>query len=81
MIDRTYSVLAGRTGSARGLSRLLSSVDRITAESSSATCQRQLSSRWKSISPLPTCPFSGRVRRRTLQKTIQYPEARSGSVQ
>jgi hypothetical protein len=81
MIGATHSVLAAFTGSAQSLSRSLSLIDRIPAESSPATRRRQLFSRWKPLLHLPTYPFSLRIRHRTLQKTIQYPEACSGSVQ
>ena len=81
MSAATYPVLAAFTGSAQSLTRFLSSVDRVTAESSSAARRRQSSSLRKPISHLPRCPFSGRLRYRKLQKAIQYPEARSGSIQ
>ena len=81
MIGATRSVLAARTGSAQSLSRSLSLVDRVPAESSSATPRSQWFSRWKPLLHIPTRSFSRRIRHREPQKTIQYPEARSGSVQ
>lgn len=81
MIGATYPVLSPFTGSDQSLSRSLSPLDRVPAESSPTTRQRQLFSRWKPLIHLPTCQFSHRIRHRELQKTIQYPETRSGSVQ
>jgi len=81
MIGAPHSVLAPFTGSAQSLSRSLSPVDRVPAESSPATHRLRLFARWKPLAHLATCQFSRRIRRRKLQKTIQYPEARSGSVQ
>ena len=77
MIGATYSVLAPFTGSAHSLTTFLSSVDRVTAESSPTTRQRQSFSRWRPLIHLPTCQFSLQIRHRELQKTIQYPETRS----
>ena len=81
MSATTYPVLATFTDSAQSLTRFLSLLDRVTVESYSATRRRQSPSLRKPISHLPTCPFSGRLQYRKLQNTIQYPEARSGSVQ
>jgi len=81
MIGATPSVLAACTGSAQSLSRSLSPVDQVPSESSSATRRRRLFSRWKPLTHLPTCHFPRRIRHREPQKAIQYPEARSGSVQ
>jgi hypothetical protein len=73
MIAAPLFVLATYTGSARSLSRSLSPVDRVTAESSPATHRLRLFSRWKSLTHLATSPFSHPIRRHKLQKTIQYP--------
>ena len=81
MTGAPHSVLAPFTGSDQSLTRFLSSVDRVTAESSSATRRRQSFSRCKPLTHLPTCQFARRIRHRRPQKTIQYPETRSGSVQ
>jgi hypothetical protein len=81
MIGATRSVLAACTGSAQSPSRSLSPVDRVPAESSPATRRPQWFSRWKPLLHIPTRSFSRRIRHRKLQKAIQYPEARSGSVQ
>jgi hypothetical protein len=81
MIGATRSVFAACTGSAQSLSRSLPPVDRVPAESSSATRRRRLFSRGKPLSHLPTCQFFDRIRHREPQKAIQSPEARSGSVQ
>lgn len=81
MIGATYPVLAPFTGSAQSRSRSLSPVDRVAAKNSPATRRRQSFSHWKPLLPLPTGQFSHRIRHRKLQKTIQYPETRSGSVQ
>jgi hypothetical protein len=81
MIGATRSVLVACTGSAQSLSRSLSPVDRVRAETSPATRRRWLFSRWKPLTHLPTCQFPRPIRHREPQKAIQYPEARSGSVQ
>jgi hypothetical protein len=81
MIDATYSVLAACTGSTQSLSRSLSPVDRLPGESSHRTRRPRLFSRWKSLIRLPSCPLLPRIRLRDQQNVIQYPEARSGSVQ
>ena len=81
MIAAPLFVLAPFTGSAQSLSRSLSSVNHVPAERSPATPRLRLFSRWKPLTHLANCPFSHPIRRRKLQKTIQYPEARSGSVQ
>jgi hypothetical protein len=81
MTGAPRSVLAPFTGSDQSLSRSLSPVDRVPAESSPATRRLRLFSRRKPLTHLPTSQFSCRIRHRKLQKTIQYPEARSGSVQ
>jgi hypothetical protein len=81
MIGAVYPILAPFTGSAQSLSRSLSPVDRLRAESSPATRRHQLFSLWKPLIHLPTDQFSRRIRHRELQKAIQYPETRSGSVQ
>ena len=81
MTGAPLSVLAPFTGSDQSLSRSLSRVDRVPAESSPATRRLRLFSRRKPLTPLPTCQFSRRIRHHNLQKTIQYPETRPGSVQ
>jgi len=81
MIGATRSVLVARTGSDQSLSRSLSPVHRIPAESSSATGRRRSFSRWKPLTHLPHCQFPRRIQHREPQKAIQYPETRSGSVQ
>jgi len=81
MIGATYPVLAPFAGSTQSLSRSLSALDRVPPESSPATRRRQSLSRRKPLIHLPTGQFSRRVRHSKLQKAIQYPETRSGSVQ
>ena len=81
MIGAMCSVLDARIGSAPSLSRSLSLVDRVPAENSPATRRRRLFSHWKLLLPIPAGQFSHRIRHRKLQKTIQYPETRPGSVQ
>ena len=81
MIAATCSVLAACTDSAQSLSRSLSLLDRVPAASSPATRRRRLFSHWKLLLPIPAGQFSHRIRHRKLQKTIQYPETRPGSVQ
>ena len=81
MIGTTRSVLVARTGSAQSLGRSLSPVDRVPAESPSATRQRRLFSRRKPLTYLPPCQFPRRIWHRELQKAIQHPETRSGFVQ
>jgi hypothetical protein len=81
MIDASYPVLALFTGSGQSLSRSLPAVDRIDIERPPATRKcRSLSHRKPPLHP-PACQFSRRIRHRKLQKHIQYPETRSGSVQ
>jgi hypothetical protein len=81
MIGTTYPVLAPLTGSAQSLSRSLSPVDRIPVESSPATRRGQSFSRKKPLLHPSTCQLSLRIRHGKLQKAIQYPETRPGSVQ
>ena len=81
MIGATYPVLAPFTGSAQSLSRSLSPVDRVPAESSPATHRRRLFPRSKPLTRPATCQSSRRIRHSNLQKAIQHPETRSGSVQ
>ena len=81
MIGATYPVLASFTGSEQSLSRSLSPVDRVPAESSPPPVG---ASRFHSGKPLlypSTCQFSRRNRHRKLQKAIQYPATGPGSVQ
>jgi hypothetical protein len=81
MIGATYAVPDACIGSAQSLSRSLSPVDQVPAESSPATHRRRLFSRRQPLPQLPTDQFSHRIPHCKLQKTIQYPETRSGSVQ
>ena len=81
MIGAAYPVLASFAGSIQSLSRPLSPLDRVPEESSPATSPRQLSSRSNAPTHPPTRSFSPRSRHRNLQKAIQYPGVRSGSVQ
>jgi len=81
MIGAMCSVLDARIGSAPSLSRSLSLVDRVPAENSPATRRRRLFSRCQPLPHLPTHQFSHRIPHRKLQKNIQYPETRPGSVQ
>jgi hypothetical protein len=81
MIGATYPVLAPFAGSTQSLTRSLSGLDRVPPESSPATRRRQSFSPRKPLIHLPTGQFSRRARHRKLQKAIQYPETRSGSVQ
>jgi hypothetical protein len=81
MIRATYSVLALFTGSHQSLSRSLPPVDRFAVESSPAIRRYPLFSHRKPpLRPL-ACQFSRRIHHRKLQKHIQYPKTRSGSVQ
>jgi hypothetical protein len=81
MIRATYPVLALFTGSHQSLSKSLSPLDRFAVERSPATRKCPLFSRRKTpLHPL-ACQFSRRIHQRKLQKHIQYPETRSGSVQ
>jgi hypothetical protein len=81
MIGSTRSVLAACTGSAQSLSRSLSPVDRVPAESSPVAPRSRLFSRWKLLTHIPAYPLPRRIRYREPQKAIQYSETRSGSVQ
>jgi hypothetical protein len=80
MIGAMYPVLAP-AGSIRNLSRALSTVVPIAAESLSATPRHPRFPLCKPVTPLP----SRHLRRSTPadqpQKPIQYPETRPGSVQ
>jgi hypothetical protein len=81
MIGATYAVLAPFAGSAQSLSQSLSLLDRVPRQSSPATRRRPLLSRWNPLLHLPAGQFSRCIRLGKLQKAIQYPETRSGSVQ
>jgi len=81
MIRATYPVLALFTGSVQSLTRSLSPVDWVPAESSSATRRLRLFSLWKPLPQLPTCQFPRCIRHGEPQKAIQYPETCPGSVQ
>jgi hypothetical protein len=76
-----HPILAALPGSDQSLSRTPSPVDRIAVESSPATRRRQLFSRRKPLFHPLTGEFSRRIRHGELQKAIQYPETRPGSVQ
>ena len=81
MIGAACAILAARTVSAQSLSRSLSPVDRVVAKSSPSTRLRQSFSYTTPLLHPPACLFSRCIRHRELQKTIQYPEVGSGSVQ
>ena len=81
MIRATYPVLALFTGSHQSLSKSLPPLDRFAVERSPATCECPLFSRRKPpLRPL-ACQLSRPIHHRNLEKHIQYPETRSGSVQ
>ena len=80
MIGRTYPVLAS-AGSNRNLGGALSTVVPIVAESPSAALRQQHFPLCKPVTHLPSRHFPRSARRHQPQKNIQYPEARSGSVQ
>ena len=81
MIGSTRFILVASTGSAQSLSSSLSPVDRVPAERSPLPLGPGRLSRWKLPTRIPACPLPRRIRHREPQKAIQYPEARSGSVQ
>ncbi len=81
MTGATRSVLAARTGSTQSRSRSLSPLDRVSGGSSPATGPPWMFSHCKLLIRLPSCPLLPGIRLRDPQKAIQYPEARSGSVQ
>ena len=81
MIGVAYPVLTPAAGSAQSLSRSLSPLNRIPAKASPATHRLRLFSPWKLLTHPPTRSFSRRIRHRKLQKAIQYPGIRAGSVQ
>ena len=81
MIPTPHSVLAPFTGSAQSLSRSLSSIDRLHSQSFHATSPLPHLRSRKVLPHLPTCQFLHPIPHRMLQKAIQYPETRSGSVQ
>jgi hypothetical protein len=66
MIGAMSPVLALFTGSAQGLSRSLSPVDRVAIERSLAIPRRQSFSYWKPRLHPPASPFSRRARLRKL---------------
>jgi hypothetical protein len=80
MIGATYPVLAS-SGSDRNLSRALSTVVLVLAESPSATPRRQCFPLWKPVTHLPSRYFTCSIPRDQPQKPIQYPETRRRSVQ
>jgi hypothetical protein len=80
MIGATYPVLAS-AGSDRNLSRSLSPVVPVVAETPSATPRRQRFPLWKPLTHLPSRRFTCSTPRDQPQKTIQYPATGSGSVQ
>jgi hypothetical protein len=81
MIPAPLSVLGLCTGSDRSLSRTLSTVERLHSQSSHANPRLPYLRSWKYLLHLPTRPFFPRILHRKLQKAIQYPGIRSGSVQ
>ena len=81
MIPVPHSVLGVCIGSGRSLSKTLSTVERLHFQSSHATPRLPHLRSWKSSPHLPTCPLFPRIPPPKLQKAIQYPGARSGSVQ
>ena len=80
MIGATYPVLAS-AGSGWNLTRSLSPVDRVPAESSPASAQRQRFPLGKPATHLPSHHFRCSASRAQRQKPIQYPATGSGSVQ
>jgi len=80
MIGATYPVL-GSAGSGRSLSKALSPVVPVVAESPSTTDRHQHFPLWKPRTHLPSRRFSCSTPRNQPQKTIQYPAIGSGSVQ
>ena len=80
MIGATYPVLAS-AGSDRSLSRTLSPVVPVVAESPSAPPRRQHFPLWKPHTHLPSHRFTCSTPRNQPQKTIQYPATGSDSVQ
>ena len=80
MIGATYRVLAS-AGSDRNLSRALSTVVPVIAESPSATPRRQRFPLWKPVTYLPSRRFTSSTPPDQPQKPIQSPETRLGSVQ
>jgi hypothetical protein len=81
MIPAPLSVLGLYTGSDRSLSTTLSKVEQLHSQSSHAIPRLPDLRCWNSPTHLPTCSFLPRIPHRQLQKAIQYPGARSGSVQ
>ncbi len=81
MIPPSRSVLGVCTRSDWNLSRTLSTVDRLYSQSSHATLRLRHLRSWKLLPHLSTCQFLPPIPHRKLQKAIQYPETRSGSVQ
>ena len=81
MIGEPYLVLAPFADSVQSLSKALSPLDRVPPETPPATGRRHSFSRWKPLLHLPAGQFSRRIWLGKLQKPIQYPETRSGSVQ
>ena len=77
----TFSVLGAFIDSDQSLTRSLSPVDRFAVERSPAIRKRPLFSRRKPPLHPPACQFCRRSHPRELQKAIQHPETRSGSVQ
>lgn len=80
MIRATHPVLDS-VGSDRNLSRALSTVVPIVAESSSATSRHPRFPLWKPVPPLPSRHLTRSTPPDLPQKPIQYPETRPGSVQ
>jgi hypothetical protein len=80
MIGATCPVLDS-AGPDRNLSRSLSPVVPVVAESPSTTPRRQRFPLWKPVAHLPSRCFRCFTPRDQPQKTIQYPATGSGSVQ
>jgi hypothetical protein len=77
----TFPVLAAFIDSDQSLTRSPSPIVPLAAESSPATPRRQLFSPGNRFSLFQRGSFFRRTRHPKLQKPIQYPETRSGSVQ
>ena len=80
MIGATYPVLAS-AGSDRNLSGALSTVVSVVAESPSVTPRHPRLPLSKLVTPRPSRHLTRSTPPDQPQKTIQYPETRSGSVQ
>ena len=81
MIGATYPAFALLTGSVQSLTRSLSNVVPVVAESPSPIHRHQYFPLWKAVTHLPSLRFTRSSPRDQPQKPIQYPETRPGSVQ